>query len=68
MYKNEFIEGMNHKKGKLESEAAHKIAFIKGVTARDFLNILDKEILSPSDVSEKDNNLCKQKKGHSLIT
>ncbi len=59
IYKNEFIEEMNQKKGKLESEAAHKIAFIKDVTARDFLNILDKEIKSSSDVSEKDKSLIR---------
>lgn len=59
IYKQEFIEEMNTKKGKLASEALHKISFIENVRARDFLTILEKDIASEKDVSERDRSLIR---------
>lgn len=59
IYKKEFIDEMHNKKGKLASEAAHKISFIEKVTARDFLNILDKEIKNPADLTSHDKALIR---------
>lgn len=43
MYKNAFIDDLNNRPGKQRQEALQKISFIKGISSRDYLQILDIE-------------------------
>ncbi len=58
IYKNEFIQDLDQRDERRQNEAIHKVDFIKGVCARDILNILDQEEI-PAEEMEHTRNLVR---------
>ncbi len=55
IYKNEFIQDLDQRDERHQNEAIHKVDFIKGVSARDILNILDQEEITGEDMEHARN-------------
>ena len=59
IYKNEFIAEMSQRTGKLQSEAKQRIKFIRNVSARDFLHILEREQAPSRNISDHEKALVR---------
>ncbi|MBT7307989.1 MAG: hypothetical protein HN842_07215 [Gammaproteobacteria bacterium] len=59
IYKAEFIDSLDHRDLRHKNEAIHKVDFIKGVCARDFLRLLQSEEVAPGGEMEQARNLVR---------
>lgn len=59
IYKAEFIDSLDHRDSRRKNEAIHRVDFIKGVCARDFLDLLEREEIAPGAEMERSRNLVR---------
>ncbi|HIJ22748.1 MAG: hypothetical protein HON68_11155 [Gammaproteobacteria bacterium] len=58
-YKKEFIENLDHRDVRRKNEAIHKVDFIRGVCARDFLKLLENSEIEAGNPLERARNLVR---------
>ncbi len=58
-YKAEFIENLDQRDQKRKREATHKVSFIKGICARDYLELLERDEITEGAEMEKARNLVR---------
>jgi len=59
IYKTEFIEEMDQRTGKLQSEAQQRIKFVRNISARDFLHILEQQQPPIHNISDHEKALVR---------
>lgn len=59
IYKAEFIDSLDQRNGKRKNEAFHKVGFIKGVCARDYLDLLQRDEIPEGSDMERARNLVR---------
>ncbi|MCW8825179.1 MAG: hypothetical protein OQK78_02030 [Gammaproteobacteria bacterium] len=59
IYKNEFIDEMSQRTGKLQSEAQQRIKFVRDISARDYLHILERGLSPAHNISDHEKALVR---------
>ncbi len=59
IYKQVFMDELDKRSGVSQNEAQHKSAFIKGLSARDFLAVLNRTAHNDPDMLERDRSIVR---------